>query len=159
MSIIGLAGLASHRRRPLSSIVRPRLQSLPTILQLGLAHWLALSFTLPANANPTQLDPDFECQRAATGTQDAQRIRGRLYAANGGGSGYRIWAIGSDHVLWISGFTTPGTSRSVLAKFTPFQQVLYGTFVVLPLEVRRPGHMQPVCLVSAEDIRVQPLSK
>jgi hypothetical protein len=101
-----------------------------------------------------------EACRALPRAQDRTLLfRGRLFAANGGGSGFRIWPVGSERLYWISAQLDPELPDSGLRQFKPFSEVLYGDFEVLPLAPDKPGHMREVCLITAKNVVVRTAQK
>src|SRR5215831_5285928 len=87
--------------------------------------------------------------RALTPAADAPiTVRGRLYAANGGGSGFRIWIVGTTRIVWLTPKMDPAVPRQILDRFTPFEEDLYGDYTFLPLRPDKPGVMREVCMVS-----------
>jgi hypothetical protein len=95
--------------------------------------------------------------RALTKTAEAPTtVPGRLYAANGGGSGFRIWIVGTKRVVWITPKIDPAVPSEIRDRFKPFDEELSGHFTFVPLAPDRPGVMREVCLVSANDVEVRP---
>jgi hypothetical protein len=86
--------------------------------------------------------------RALRGSQPSITVHGRLYAANGGGSGFRIWIVGTTRIVWLTPKIEPAIPEAIRTAFTPFDQQLYGDFTLVPLTPDRPGVMREVCLVS-----------
>jgi hypothetical protein len=80
------------------------------------------------------------------------RIHGRLFTANGGGSGYRIWPVGTKRILWVSSRVEPPLPVYLKEAFIPFEEQLYGDFELIPLAPDKPGTMREVCLVSGENL-------
>jgi hypothetical protein len=75
-------------------------------------------------------------------------VRGRLYAANGGGSGFRIWVAGTHRIVWVTPKIEPAVPDAIRSAFKPFDEVLVGDFTLVPLSPDRPGVMREVCFVS-----------
>ena len=82
-------------------------------------------------------------------------VHGRLFAANGGGSGFRIWRIGSQRIFWISIKVEPPLPADVHAAFRGFDEELYGDFTLVAVQPERAGHMREVCLVSGANLVVR----
>ena len=79
-------------------------------------------------------------------------VHGRLYGANGGGSGFRIWIVGTRRIVWLSPKIDPAVPDTIRNAFTPFDEELYGDFDLVPLAPDRPGVMREVCFVSGEHL-------
>ena len=82
-------------------------------------------------------------------------VHGRLYGANGGGSGFRIWIVGTRRIVWLSPKIDPAIPDTIASAFKPFDEELYGDFDVVPLARDRPGVMREVCFVSGEHLVVR----
>jgi hypothetical protein len=90
------------------------------------------------------------CRALSTAAAPPTTARGRLYAANGGGSGFRIWLVGTTRIVWITPKIVPAVPDAIRKRFTPFDEELYGDFTFVPLRPDKPGVMREVCLVSGE---------
>ncbi len=108
----------------------------------------------PPGALPAGGDRPAACQ-ATKGAEPAVVMRGRLFAANGGGSGYRIWPVGTRRVLWVSWRVDPPLPERIRQSFKPFDEELYGDFTLVPLSPDRPGVMREVCFVAGQSLVVQ----
>jgi hypothetical protein len=93
-----------------------------------------------------------ECAALATSAEKPVTVRGRLYAANGGGSGFRLWIVGTTRIVWLTAKIDPAVPDAVHQAFTPFSEELYGTFTLVPLRPDTPGVMREVCLVSGQHL-------
>jgi hypothetical protein len=82
-------------------------------------------------------------------------VHGRLYGANGGGSGFRIWIVGTRRIVWLSPKIDPAVPDTIRNAFKPFDEELYGDFDLVPLAPDRPGVMREVCFVSGEHLIVR----
>jgi hypothetical protein len=91
-----------------------------------------------------------DCQ-SKSGALPAVTVHGMLGIANGGGSGYRIWLVGTRRVVWL----TDGIPRSIESLFTPAEEHVFGDFTLIPLAPDRPGHMRPMCFVAGENLVLQ----
>jgi len=78
-------------------------------------------------------------------------VHGRLDLYNGGPS-TRIWVIGTHHMLGVDDEIVP---ESVSAKLD-WETDVYGDFLVCPFARRKTGHMQPICIESAKNLRTSP---
>ena len=97
-----------------------------------------------------------QCQ--ALGTPHASiTAHARLYAANGGGSGYRMWLVGTHRIVWLSPKVEPAMPEAIATLFTPFEEEVYGDFTFVPLAPDRPGVMREVCVVSGDTLVVRDL--
>jgi hypothetical protein len=103
-------------------------------------------------ADPPRLT---QCQSLAHAPVTPMRVRGRLYGANGGGSGFRIWLVGTRRIVWLTPRIEPAVPAAITATFKPFDEELYGDFTLLPLRPDRPGVMREVCFVSGERLVVR----
>jgi hypothetical protein len=83
------------------------------------------------------------------------KVHGRLYAANGGGSGFRIWIVGTRRIVWLSPKIDPAIPDPIRSAFKPFDEQLYGDFTLVPLAPDRPGVMREVCFVSGARLVVR----
>lgn len=97
------------------------------------------------------------------------RIHGRLGVYNGGYPNLRLWHIGTHHLFGIYGnpqdlrcsqsVGCDGNSDTLLPSNLEHLDLLdswaYGDFEIRLLEPFQPGHMQPVCIVSAQHLVVQ----
>jgi hypothetical protein len=91
-----------------------------------------------------------QCQALSKMAEAPMTVHGRLYAANGGGSGFRIWLVGTTRIVWLTPKIDPAVPANVLERFTPFDEELYGDFTFVPLRPDRPGVMREVCFVSGD---------
>jgi hypothetical protein len=108
---------------------------------------LIVAFTLPL------LPPDRELAcRSLRGSESPIKVHGRLYASNGGGTGFRIWIVGTKRIVWLSPKIEPAVPDAIRNAFKPFDEQLYGDFTLVPLAPDRPGVMREVCLVSGEHV-------
>jgi hypothetical protein len=138
---------------------------LPTAILLLIAH--ASSAEKPSVCKTTAI------------ASSCYQTHGRLAVYNGGAPNFRLWQIGTSHLLGI--FTDaqdmrctrglgcpkgydPDTDESRLlprnlqAAFhvaNPFDVTVFADFEVCPLERHIPGHMQAACIESAKHIFVQ----
>jgi hypothetical protein len=96
-----------------------------------------------------------QCQALTKTAHPPITVRGRLYAANGGGSGFRIWIVGTTRIVWLTAKIDPALPIEITRRFTPFDEVLYGNFTVVPLRQDRPGVMREVCFVSGDRLTVR----
>ena len=128
-----------------------------TLMSLSLAASLAVA-TLTSVASPADAAPDkaATCKASRLAVGESFRVRGRLYAADGGGSGYRIWLVGTKRVVWVSGRVDPPLPAQLEDAFVPFGEVVYGDFTLQALAADRPGHMREVCIVDVERYVVRP---
>jgi hypothetical protein len=94
------------------------------------------------------------CQQTGRAVDEAFTVRGRLFAANGGGSGYRIWPVGTRRILWVSPKIDPPLPGDLEGGFRPFDEELYGDFTVVPLARDKPGVMREICFVAARNLTV-----
>jgi hypothetical protein len=115
--------------------------------------WFALACAL-AGFPQTHEDRALAC-RSLTGSEAPLTVRGRLYAANGGGSGFRIWIVGTRRIVWLSPRIDPAIPDAVRQAFKPFDEQVYGDFTLVPLAPDRPGVMREVCFVSGEHLVVR----
>ena len=134
-----MTGLFGHSRRPVVILVLA-LQS------VGVTTGPAVT------AGPARLT---RCQSLARVPATPMTVRGRLYAANGGGSGFRIWLVGTRRIVWLTPKIEPALPAVVTAAFKPFDEELYGDFTLLPLRPDRPGVMREVCFVSGAHFDVR----
>ena len=107
------------------------------------------------DAIPAGSDRTAACHRTGRATGPAVTVRGRLFAANGGGSGYRIWPVGTKRILWVSWRVDPPLPDTVFHSFRPFDEELYGDFTLVPLGPDRPGVMREMCFVAAANLTVR----
>ena len=82
-------------------------------------------------------------------------VHGRLYGANGGGSGFRIWIVGTRRIVWLSPKIDPAVPDAIRNAFKPFDEEVYGDFDLVPLAPDRAGVMREVCFVSGEHLIVR----
>jgi len=101
----------------------------------------ALSDTYACAANPELVAPCFA-------------VHGRLSFWNGAPSA-RIWRVGTTRMLGIHADVLP-PGLAPLATGTGFDTEIWGTFSVCPFTLRKPGHMQFVCIESWRDLAVRP---
>jgi hypothetical protein len=111
-------------------------------------------------AAPRAADMSFDRERAgqcaALPKAEAPiTVHGRLYGANGGGSGFRIWIVGTRRIVWLSPKIDPAVPDTIRNAFTPFDEELYADFDLVPLAPDRPGVMREVCFVSGEHLIVR----
>ena len=115
-----------------------------TVTSLAL---LAATMLQASDAAQSRLDRLEACKATGLAAGAPIVVHGRLYAANGGGSGYRIWPVGTKRLLWLSSRVDPALPEPIKEAFVPFEDVLYGDYTLLPLAPDRPGVMREVCLV------------
>jgi len=111
-----------------------------------------------SNASGTtgpQVDRVKECESLSGPPGSSVTVHGRLYAANGGGSGFRIWLVGTHRIVWLSPRIAPAIPDAILGLFKPFDEELYGDFRLVPLAPDRPGFMREMCFVSADKLVVR----
>ena len=96
-----------------------------------------------------------QCQSPAHTPAAPLTVHGRLYAANGGGSGFRIWLVGTTRIVWLTPKIDPAIPDAIRHAFTPFDEELYGDFTLVPLAPDRPGVMRQVCFVSGDHLVVR----
>jgi hypothetical protein len=89
---------------------------------------------------------------ALSGSKPPITVHGRLFAANGGGSGFRIWIVGTKRIVWLSPKIEPAIPDAIKQAFAPFDEQLYGDFTLVPLAQDRPGLMREVCFVSGNHL-------
>ncbi|PYS38427.1 MAG: hypothetical protein DMG14_17710 [Acidobacteria bacterium] len=76
-------------------------------------------------------------------------VHGRMRAYNGNPT-FRIWRIGTDRLLGVTG-AQPGEDPIMPDNLgCDFDHDVYADFEVCPFTAERPGVMQRVCVVSAE---------
>jgi len=100
-----------------------------------------------ASATVAPADRLARCRALARGVGSIT-VHGRLYAANGGGSGFRIRVDGTHRIVWLTPKIEPAVTDAIRSAFTPFDEVLIGDFTLVPLAPDRPGVMREVCFVS-----------
>jgi len=108
------------------------------------------------------------------------QTNGRLAVYNGGAPNFRLWQIGTGHLLGIfsdeddklcvRGLSTckhnqsdqefeslhlPANLQRAYGDSNPFDVTIYANFEVCPLERHIPGHMQAVCIESATHLVVK----
>jgi len=108
-------------------------------------------------AVPAGSDRAAACEAIGRAAGSAVRVHGRLFAANGGGSGYRIWPVGTQRLVWVSWRVQPALPDAVANRFTPFAEELYGDFTLVPLEPERAGRMREMCLLAGDNLVVRDL--
>lgn len=85
-------------------------------------------------------------------------LRGRLSLYNGTPSA-RIWQVGSKRILGIteSRCIEPECPQmpAELRKMLNWDEAIFGDFLVCPFTESKPGHMQFVCIESAENLTVR----
>jgi hypothetical protein len=82
------------------------------------------------------------------------QTRGRLQVTNGT-PGLRIWKVGTNRILGISGGEQSPIAPEELLEYLRFGVYIFGDFLVCPFEKDKPGWMQPVCIESAKNIRIE----
>lgn len=72
---------------------------------------------------------------------------------------YGIWIIGTNHILNVTNFNTDDTPSlpDTLLHLDLQELILYGDFIVCPNENYQVGHMQPVKLIGASNLRLKPI--
>ena len=126
-------------------------------------HIILLAFFLLGSANGSngsgttdrQADRLRECESLSDPPGSSVTVHGRLYAANGGGSGFRIWLVGTRRIVWLSPRIDPPMPEVILRLFKTFDEELYGDFTLVPLAPDRPGLMREMCFVSAGKLVVR----
>jgi hypothetical protein len=108
------------------------------------------------------------------------QTHGRLAVYNGGAPNFRLWQIGTGHLLGIfndeddkrcvRGLSTckhnqsdqefeslhlPADLQRAYGDSNPFDITIYADFEVCPLERHIPGHMQAACIESATHLVVK----
>ena len=122
----------------------------------GLNTALTLALFLFPTAAVSQASPTAErethCQSKSRSHESRVIVHGKLFASNGGGSGYRVWVVGTSRIVWLSKDIEPPVPADLEHAFTPFDEELYGDFVIVSLEADTPGKMREVCLVSGKSL-------
>jgi hypothetical protein len=123
---------------------------------------LAFLFLLRADARgqilgavPAGSNRAAACHKTGRAVDPAVTVRGRLFAANGGGSGYRIWPVGTSRILWVSPKIDPPLPGDIENGFKPFDEELYGDYTLIPLARDRPGVMREICFVVGKNLTVR----
>jgi hypothetical protein len=114
---------------------------------------LALQSTPAATAHADRVA---QCQSLAVTPSAPITVHGRLYGANGGGSGFRVWIVGTKRIVWLTPKIDPAMPDAIRQAFAPFEQDLYGDFTLVPLAPNRPGVMREVCFVSGKNLEARP---
>ena len=97
-----------------------------------------------------------QCQALTTNAAAPITVRGRLYAVNGRGSGFRVWIVGTKRIVWLTPRIEPAVPAAVRSAFTPFDEELYGDFTLVPLQPDTPGRMREMCLAAADNLSPWP---
>lgn len=121
-----------------------------------------LAFTLLVASQPVQSSGAASswCRANPARVGQCGAVHGRLSAANGTPT-WRIWVIGTHHVLGVSGRSAQDSEEGTMLPANVrgafgsnvFDTQLFADFDICPLERARPGHMQRVCVTSAHHLR------
>ena len=95
------------------------------------------------------------CRKASVSGEATYTIRGALFFADGGGSGYRIGVTGTKRILWVTTKVEPPVPPEAAGKLKSFAAVVAGHWTLVPIRKDRPGVMREVCIVSVDDAEVQ----
>jgi hypothetical protein len=123
---------------------------------------LTIVLALCAQVLPQHRPPRKIACKTAENRASCYWVHGRLSFYNGTPA-YRLWKIGTNRLLGI--YSGPGAERHdpldnehpELPANLPvgYDAWAYGDFEVCPLAPERAGFMQPVCIESAKNIRVE----
>ncbi len=93
------------------------------------------------------------CKRSEASAGEPFVVRGRLSLSNGNPS-VRIWIVGTKRILGVRGDEKPDLPTP-LPKMLKWDVDIFGDFTVCPMTKYRPGHMQMVCIKSADNLVVK----
>lgn len=80
--------------------------------------------------------------------------RGRIQYYNGT-PGMRMWKVGTNRLLGLMGGEGSAIAPKELGAYIIWGVQVFGDFIVCPFEKDKPGWMQPVCIESAKNIRIE----
>lgn len=122
----------------------------------GIVTVLLLSALQSSPAVTAPADRVAQCQSLASAPSPPITVHGRLYGANGGGSGFRVWIVGTKRIVWLTPKIDPAIPDAIRHAFKPFEEDLYGDFTLVPLAPNRPGVMREVCFASGKNLAMRP---
>jgi hypothetical protein len=101
------------------------------------------------------------CLDRSQGIGQCHQVHGRLTAYNGNPT-FRIWIVGSPRLLGVAGRSAQETESGAMLPLRvrtafaggAFETHVFADFQVCPLEQRRSGRMQRVCIADATRLRV-----
>jgi hypothetical protein len=94
---------------------------------------------------------------------ECYRVHGRAFATNGTPN-LRIWQIGTDRILGVTGSGTADDAKDAIAPDNLFRALdgdehfVFGNFEVCPFTQEREGHMRMVCVERADKLVIEPYS-
>ena len=91
------------------------------------------------------------------------RVHGRAFATNGTPT-LRIWQIGTDRILGVTGSRIADDAEDAIAPdnllraLNGYEYFVFGDFEVCPFTKEREGHMRTVCVERADNLVTEPSS-
>jgi hypothetical protein len=138
---------------PSSMTANKSLEQCVSWQMMRLLSWIPLGITTTITMATVAADGS-ACLRHESRVGDCREIRARVTYANGNPS-VRIWPIGTQRILGVRE-SDPPLLPDELARRLSWDHAVYGSLRVCPLVKERPGHMQIVCVASAQDLAVRP---
>jgi hypothetical protein len=92
---------------------------------------------------------------------ECRTVHGRLNAWNGG-TPFKIWVVGSHHMLGVENADEKGENlppdlvQALDSRGDRFAVSIFADFKVCATAAFRPGHLQPVRVIDAKHIRIEP---
>ena len=96
---------------------------------------------------------DMSCKTNLNIVDDCYETRGKVFAANGNPT-FRVWKVGTKRILGAVYSETPFAPEK-LSPYLTFGIDIFGDYLVCPFTKEKLGHMQFVCIESANNLRIE----
>ena len=115
--------------------------------------WATLAIALPISS--TVFAGESGCVTAPAPVAACHTVHGRLNLTNGRW-GAAIWVVGTRHIIGVMDDNDGVLLLPSNVNLDPHRaEVVYGDFTVCPLLQARPGHVEQVCVESANNLRIR----
>ncbi len=96
---------------------------------------------------------EIKCKGNVKLVDSCYETRGKIFAANGNPT-FRMWKVGTKRILGIVYSEDPIVPKK-LNPYLGWGFEIFGDYLVCPFSKEQPGHMQFVCIESADNLRIE----